>query len=113
MRHGNQLGAKGVFFSKLVAELGVQMGEAYPELIEKQAIIEKVLRMEEEQFGKTLERGLLLLTDALGQLGDSTVIPGEVAFKLYDTYGFPIDLTQLMASEKSCKVDIEGFNKAC
>ena len=69
VRHGNQLGAKGVFFSKLVAELAVQMGEAYPELIEKQAVIEKVLRMEEEQFGKTLERGLLLLKDALAALG--------------------------------------------
>lgn len=112
VRHGNQLGAKGVFFSKLVAELAVQMGEAYPELIEKQAIIEKVLRMEEEQFGKTLERGLLLLTDALAQLSqdaDAKVLSGEVAFKLYDTYGFPIDLTSDVARERGFSVDHDGF----
>lgn len=112
VRHGNQLGAKGVFFSKLVAELGVQMGEAYPELIEKQAIIEKVLRMEEEQFGKTLERGLSLLNDALDNLAGSTEIPGEVAFKLYDTYGFPIDLTSDVARERGFTVDQAGFEAA-
>jgi alanyl-tRNA synthetase len=112
VRHGNQLGAKGIFFSKLVAELSAQMGEAYPELIEKQAIIEKVLRMEEEQFGKTLERGLLLLNDALAQLGDSTVIPGDVAFKLYDTYGFPLDLTSDVARERGFTVDQAGFEAA-
>ncbi|ALZ76129.1 alanine--tRNA ligase [Rheinheimera sp. F8] len=112
VRHGNQLGAKGVFFSKLVAELAVQMGEAYPELIEKQAIIEKVLRMEEEQFGKTLERGLLLLKDALAALGDSKEIPGEVVFKLYDTYGFPVDLTSDVAREQGLTVDLAGFEAA-
>lgn len=112
VRHGNQLGAKGVFFSKLVAELARQMGEAYPELIEKQAIIEKVLRMEEEQFGKTLERGLLLLQDALATLGDSKVIPGELAFKLYDTYGFPVDLTNDVAREQGYSVDQAGFEAA-
>ncbi len=112
VRHGNQLGAKGIFFSKLVAELAAQMGEAYPELVEKQAIIEKVLRMEEEQFGKTLERGLLLLNDALAQLGESTEIPGEVAFKLYDTYGFPLDLTSDVARERGFSVDQAGFEAA-
>ncbi len=112
VRHGNQLGAKGIFFSKLVAELATQMGEAYPELIEKQAVIEKVLRMEEEQFGKTLERGLLLLNDALAQLADSTVIPGDVAFKLYDTYGFPLDLTSDVARERGFSVDQAGFEAA-
>ncbi len=112
VRHGNQLGAKGIFFSKLVAELAAQMGEAYPELIEKQAVIEKVLRMEEEQFGKTLERGLLLLNDALAQLGDSTIIPGDVAFKLYDTYGFPLDLTSDVARERGFSVDQAGFEAA-
>ena len=112
VRHGNQLGAKGIFFSKLVAELAVQMGEAYPELIEKQAIIEKVLRMEEEQFGKTLERGLLLLNDALAQLAGNTVIPGDVAFKLYDTYGFPLDLTSDVARERGFSVDQAGFEAA-
>lgn len=112
VRHGNQLGAKGVFFSKIVAELARQMGDAYPELIEKQAIIEKVLRMEEEQFGKTLERGLLLLQDALANLGDSKVIPGALAFKLYDTYGFPVDLTNDVAREQGYTVDQAGFEAA-
>ena len=112
VRHGNQLGAKGVFFSKLVAELANQMGQAYPELIEKQAVIEKVLRMEEEQFGKTLERGLLLLQDALAQLGDAKEIPGDVVFKLYDTYGFPVDLTNDVARERGFTVDQAGFDAA-
>lgn len=112
VRHGNQLGAKGVFFSKLVSELATQMGEAYPELIEKQAIIEKVLRMEEEQFGKTLERGLLLLTDVLNGLSGATEVPGEIAFKLYDTYGFPVDLTSDVAREKGFTVDHAGFESA-
>jgi len=112
VRHGNQLGAKGVFFSKIVAELVNQMGEAYPELVEKQAVIEKVLRMEEEQFGKTLERGLLLLKDALANLGDSKEIPGELVFKLYDTYGFPVDLTSDVARELGYSVDQAGFEAA-
>lgn len=112
VRHGNQLGAKGVFFSKIVAELVKQMGEAYPELVEKQAVIEKVLRMEEEQFGKTLERGLLLLKDALANLGDSKEIPGELVFKLYDTYGFPVDLTSDVARELGYTVDQAGFEAA-
>jgi alanyl-tRNA synthetase len=109
IRHGNKLGAKGVFFSKLVGALAQQMGEAYPELIEKQAVIEKVLALEEEQFGKTLERGLGILEDALAQLNGSTVIPGEVAFKLYDTYGFPLDLTSDVARERGLTVDQAGF----
>ncbi len=112
VRHGNQLGAKGVFFSQLVAELANQMGEAYPELVEKQAVIEKVLRMEEEQFGKTLERGLLLLQDALAALGDAKEIPGDVVFKLYDTYGFPVDLTSDVARERGFTVDQAGFEAA-
>ncbi len=112
VRHGNQLGAKGVFFSKIVGELVNQMGEAYPELVEKQAVIEKVLRMEEEQFGKTLERGLLLLKDALADLGDSKEIPGELVFKLYDTYGFPVDLTSDVAREQGYSVDQAGFETA-
>ena len=112
VRHGNQLGAKGVFFSKIVAELVNQMGEAYPELVEKQAVIEKVLRMEEEQFGKTLERGLLLLKDALANLGDNKEIAGELVFKLYDTYGFPVDLTSDVARELGYTVDQAGFEAA-
>jgi alanyl-tRNA synthetase len=109
IRHGNKLGAKGVFFSKLVGALAEQMGEAYPELIEKQAVIEKVLALEEEQFGKTLERGLGILEEALAGLNGSTVIPGEVAFKLYDTYGFPLDLTSDVARERGLTVDQAGF----
>ena len=109
IRHGNKLGAKGVFFSKLVDALAQQMGEAYPELIEKQAVIEKVLALEEEQFGKTLERGLGILEEALAGLNGSTVIPGEVAFKLYDTYGFPLDLTSDVARERGLTVDQAGF----
>jgi alanyl-tRNA synthetase len=85
------------------------MGEAYPELIEKQAVIEKVLALEEEQFGKTLERGLGILEEALAGLNGSTVIPGEVAFKLYDTYGFPLDLTSDVARERGLTVDQPGF----
>ncbi|WP_337843260.1 alanine--tRNA ligase [Rheinheimera sp.] len=112
VRHGNKLGAKGVFFSKLVAALVEQMGEAYPELVERQAVIEKVLRLEEEQFGKTLERGLVILEDALAALGSSTEIPGEVAFKLYDTYGFPLDLTNDVARERGFTVDQAGFEAA-
>lgn len=112
IRHGNKLGAKGVFFSKLVGALAEQMGEAYPELIEKQAVIEKVLALEEEQFGKTLERGLGILEEALAGLNGSTVIPGEVAFKLYDTYGFPLDLTSDVARERGLTVDQAGFEAA-
>ncbi|MFP3373443.1 alanine--tRNA ligase-related protein, partial [Pseudomonas sp. SIMBA_068] len=92
VRHGNKLGAQGAFFFKLVAALIEQMGQAYPELAKQQEIIEKVLRIEEEQFGKTLERGLAILEESLSDLkGD--VIPGDLVFKLYDTYGFPADLT--------------------
>src|SRR5690606_32799690 len=78
----------------------------------KQAVIEKVLRLEEEQLGKTLERGLVILEDALAALGGSTVIPGEVAFKLYDTYGFPLDLTNDVARERGFTVDQAGFEAA-
>ena len=91
VRHGNKLGAKGAFFYKLVAALVAQMGEAYPELAEKQAVVEKILQLEEEQFGKTLERGLVILEDALAGLS-GTELPGELVFKLYDTYGFPVEI---------------------
>ncbi|MAD77358.1 MAG: alanine--tRNA ligase [Rheinheimera sp.] len=111
VRHGNTLGAKGAFFYKLVAALVAQMGEAYPELIEKQAVIEKALRLEEEQFGKTLERGLTILDDELKELTGS-VIPGELVFKLYDTYGFPVDLTNDVARERNLTIDQPGFDAA-
>ena len=111
VRHGNKLGAKGAFFYQLVAELVTQMGNAYPELSEKQALIEKVLRLEEEQFGKTLERGLTILEDALTGL-DGSVLPGELVFKLYDTYGFPVDLTNDVARERNLTIDQAGFDIA-
>ncbi len=109
VRHGRLLGAKEVFFYKLVLELVKLMGDAYPELKEQQANIEKALKKEEEQFIKTLDRGLALLNDELAKLGDSKVIPGEVVFKLYDTYGFPVDLTQDVVRDNDYHVDIEGF----
>lgn len=111
IRHGHKLEAKGNFFHKLVASLVKQMGEAYPELAQQQAIIEKVLRIEEEQFGRTLDRGMNLLEDILSSLQGDT-IGGEDVFKLYDTYGFPADLTADIARERMLKIDHEGFDKA-
>jgi alanyl-tRNA synthetase len=111
VRHGNQLGAKQSFFYKVVATLAEQMGEAYPELVKQQASIEKVLRIEEEQFAKTLDRGLAILDDGLANMTDK-VIAGDFAFKLYDTYGFPVDLTADVARDRGYTVDIEGFEKA-
>ncbi|MCF6437640.1 alanine--tRNA ligase [Pseudoalteromonas sp. MMG022] len=110
VRHGNKLGANGAFFYKLVAALIEQMGQAYPELAKQQAIIEKVLRIEEEQFGKTLDRGLAILEESLADIkGD--VIPGELVFKLYDTYGFPADLTADVARERFMTIDEQGFQE--
>lgn len=111
VRHGSMLGAKGTFFYRLVASLVAQMGEAYPELKAKQQVIEQALQREEEQFGKTLERGLSILNDALAEL-EGTVLPGDLVFKLYDTYGFPMDLTADMAREKGLTIDEDGFNAA-
>ena len=111
VRHGYQLGAKDIFFYKLVAALVKEMGEFYPELADQQPVIEKVLRVEEEQFSKTLERGMNMLNDTLSSLEGDT-IPGEVVFKLYDTYGFPVDLTNDVAREHNVKIDEAGFEKA-
>lgn len=109
VRHGSMLGAKGAFFYRLVASLVQQMGEAYPELQAKQRIIEDALKREEEQFGKTLERGLAILHDAIAELAGD-VLSGEVVFKLYDTYGFPMDLTADIVREKGLTIDEEGFH---
>jgi alanyl-tRNA synthetase len=111
VRHGNKLGATGSFFNQLVVALVEEMGEAYPELVEKQAQVERVLLKEEEQFAKTLDHGMRLLQEAIDGL-QGTVIPGETVFKLYDTYGFPFDLTADVARELELSVDEEGFQQA-
>ena len=108
LRHAHKLGQSGVFFYKLVAPLAVEMGDAYPELLSRQAQIEKVLLGEEEQFAKTLDAGMKVLSQDLQDL-TGKIIPGEVLFKLYDTYGFPVDLTADIAREKGLDVDMEGF----
>jgi len=108
VRHGNSLGAQGVFFYKLLDELIVQMGQAYPELQKNEAIIVKMLKAEEEQFARTLDRGLLILDEALTKLSGK-VIGGELVFKLYDTYGFPADLTADIARERGLEIDHDGF----
>ncbi len=111
VRHGHKLEAKSFFFHKLVASLAQQMGQAYPELIQQQAIIEKILRIEEEQFGRTLDRGMALLEDILSELKGDT-IAGDDVFKLYDTYGFPADLTADIAREREISIDHAGFDAA-
>lgn len=111
VRHGYQLGANDIFFYKLVASLAKEMAEAYPELVDQLPVIEKVLRVEEEQFSKTLARGMAILNDTLETLEGDTV-PGDVVFKLYDTYGFPTDLTNDVAREHDLKIDEEGFEAA-
>lgn len=109
VRHGRKLGATEIFFYKLAAELAVQMKDVAAELIAQLPQVERVLRIEEEQFVRTLDRGLLLLEDVLANLGDAKVIPGEVVFKLYDTYGFPADLTADVVREREIGIDEEGF----
>ncbi|RMR51285.1 Alanine--tRNA ligase [Pseudomonas cichorii] len=109
-RHGNKLGAKGSFFHQIVAALVAEMGTAFPELTQQQAHIERVLKAEEEQFAKTLEQGLKILEQDLAELKGS-VVPGEVVFKLYDTYGFPMDLTGDIARERNLTLDEAGFER--
>lgn len=111
IRHGNKLGMKDLFFHKLVAPLVTEMGDAYPELKKAQPQVEKIIRLEEEQFAKTLEQGLRILEQDLETLG-GTQIPGEVVFKLYDTYGFPADLTADIARERELTIDQNGFENA-
>ncbi|NHB89555.1 alanine--tRNA ligase [Photorhabdus tasmaniensis] len=111
IRHGNMLGAKDTFFYKLVAPLIEVMGAAGEELKRQQTIVEQVLRTEEEQFARTLERGLQLLDDELLRLSGD-ILDGETAFRLYDTYGFPVDLTADVCRERNIKVDEDGFAAA-
>ncbi|GHZ89711.1 alanyl-tRNA synthetase [Vibrio cholerae] len=111
VRHGNKLGAQGAFFHKLVGPLAEVMGTAGVELKKQQALVEKVLRIEEENFGRTLDRGMSILNDALDQLSGQ-VLNGETVFKLYDTYGFPADLTNDVARERGFSIDEAGFEQA-
>ncbi|MBR9883019.1 MAG: alanine--tRNA ligase [Oceanospirillales bacterium] len=110
VRHGNKLGAKGAFFHKLVAPLVKEMGEAYPELVELQGQVERVILKEEEQFARTLDNGMALLEQAIADL-DGKVISGETVFRLYDTYGFPVDLTADVAREHELSLDMDGFEQ--
>ena len=111
VRHGYQLGVKEVFFYKIVAGLVKVMGEAYPELKAKQSSVEKALRDEEQQFARTLENGMAILEKAIANLNGDT-LAGETVFKLYDTYGFPVDLTADVARESGITLDMEGFEAA-
>jgi alanyl-tRNA synthetase len=111
VRHGYQLGVKDVFFYKLVSSLVAVMGEAYPELVEKQALIEKALNEEEQQFARTLENGMVILEKAIADLKGDT-LAGDTVFRLYDTFGFPVDLTADVAREHDLKIDMEGFEQA-
>jgi alanyl-tRNA synthetase len=111
IRHGNMLGAKDTFFFKLVGPLVEVMGSAGDELKRQQALVEQVLKTEEEQFARTLERGLALLDEELANLKGDT-LDGETAFRLYDTYGFPVDLTADVCRERNLKVDEAGFEAA-
>ncbi|MEX4584053.1 alanine--tRNA ligase [Haemophilus influenzae] len=110
VRHGHLLGAKEAFFYKLVPTLIEVMAEAGKDVKAKQANVEKLLRLEEEQFARTLERGLSLLDEALAQVKDG-VLSGEVAFKLYDTYGFPLDLTADVCRERNITIDEQAFDR--
>ncbi|MDZ7802597.1 MAG: alanine--tRNA ligase [Thiohalophilus sp.] len=111
IRHGHKLGAAQGFFHQLVEPLAKEMGEAYPELVKQQTMVEKVLKQEEERFAETLDQGMQILDQAIADLPDQT-IPGETIFKLYDTFGFPVDLTNDIARERGLQLDMAGFDKA-
>ena len=111
VRHGYQLGVKDIFFYKLVNSLARVMGAAYPELVESQKFVEKVLKEEEEQFARTLENGMVILEKAISSL-QGNVLSGDTVFQLYDTYGFPVDLTADVAREHDLNIDMEGFDRA-
>ena len=111
IRHGNKLGAQEAFFAALVPDLLAQMGEAYPQLVEQAAAITAALQAEEDQFARTLDNGMAILEESLEGITDQT-IPGEVIFKLYDTYGFPVDLTNDIARERGLTLDLEGYETA-
>ncbi len=110
IRHGYKLGQKGLFFHKIVADLVAEMGDAYPELRQQQAQIEDALRAEEIKFAETLDTGMALVDAALA--GGKTAMDGDTIFKLYDTYGFPVDLTADICRERNIDVDMDGFERA-
>ena len=108
IRHGHRLGKREAFFHKLVAALVSEMGEAYPELVKAQQQVERVLEQEETRFAETLDNGMKILEEAIAGL-DGKVIPGDTVFKLYDTYGFPVDLTADIARERKLSLDMSSF----
>ncbi|SHG30276.1 alanine--tRNA ligase [Cognatishimia maritima] len=112
MRHAHLLGAKDPVMHRLVPALVSKMGAAYPELGQAQSLIEETLKLEETRFKQTLDRGLKLLDDEVSGLSEDAALPGEAAFKLYDTYGFPLDLTQDALRERGLSVDTDGFDTA-
>jgi alanyl-tRNA synthetase len=112
LRHGHKLGQKGVFFYRLVADVVDQMGAAYPELAAQQSRVEQVLRQEEERFGETLENGMRILESSLAALPAGQPLGGQTLFTLYDTYGFPVDLTADICRERNIQVDLEGFERS-
>jgi len=111
LRHGHKLGQNDLFFHKLVQPLVDQMGEAYPELAKAQAQVEKALKLEEQRFAETLDQGMKIFEEGVGSIKDK-LIPGEMVFKLYDTYGFPVDLTADIARERDLSLDMPGYEKA-
>ncbi len=111
IRHGSKFGLNDTFFYKLVAPLVAEMGEAYPELVKAQANIEKVLKQEEQRFAETLQQGLKILEQSLTGIKDKTIL-GSVVFQLYDTFGFPVDLTADIARERGLALDHDGFDRA-
>ena len=112
MRHAHMLGAKEPMIYRLVPELVKQMGTAYPEIVRAQPLITETLKLEESRFKQMLDRGLKLLDEETGKLSQDNALPGEVAFKLYDTFGFPLDLTQDVLRGQGKKVDVAGFETA-
>jgi alanyl-tRNA synthetase len=111
IRHGYKLGVEEPFFYKLVKDLEAEMGAAYPELGRRRAHVEKVLRQEEQRFAETLSQGMRLLDDAIARLGNGGTLPGDTVFKLYDTFGFPEDLTADIGRERGFQVDLAGFER--
>ncbi len=110
-RHGHKLGADNIFFYRMVQPLIDEMGEDYPELIAHRELIEKQLKKEEQQFAETLDTGMQEFNKATADLTEGASVPGELAFKLYDTFGFPLDLTEDLAREHNRSVDVVGFNR--